>query len=146
MRAAQRAVGALDATLDGLNIASRWAPSSSAVRQVRLNAAQRVAAAADGELAVLDLNLSDVPGMPSLDARLHVWSTSGWADIWITTPFTDLAIRNKIEKYQANVAEARAAVVAAHERLAVRARTNGARLAELDTARRARALGEPTET
>jgi hypothetical protein len=149
--AAGHAQNALSAAAQSLNSAAGWSTYdtffgggaiASSVKHDRLDEAWMAAATAERHLAALRSELADVPGMPPLTVQLQISSTSRMIDIWFDNVFTDMAIRDKIKSSQASVQHAAQVVFAVNGRLVDRARSHQARLAELDTARRAALLGE----
>jgi hypothetical protein len=120
VRAAHRAREALNQLASTLGSASSWSTYdtffggglvSSAIKHSRLDEAARRAAYADQCLAVLRSELADLAA-PASAPDVPVDGLTRFVDIWFDNIFTDLAVRERIQRARRNVADSTRQVAA----------------------------------
>jgi hypothetical protein len=106
---------------------------SSAVKHSRLDAAAR----ADQCLAVLRTELADLDLVGPTAPRLAIDGLTRFVDVWFDNVFTDFAVRDRIKQAQQNVVRSTRLVSTVHGQLQRRAADAQARLAAIESERRA---------
>jgi hypothetical protein len=143
-QAADAALRALGAVQEKLGSASSWSTYdtffgggmlSSTIKHHRMDEAAQAAAYADRCISVLRTELADVGGLGLTAPELATDGMVRFVDVWFDNIFTDLAVRNRIQKAKENVNHAGRVVSDVRERLVQRTTQVQQRLAAIDAER-----------
>jgi hypothetical protein len=144
-QAARTASQALSRVREKLGSASGWSTYDtffgggvigSAMKHSRLDEAARAAAHADRCLAVLRTELADVGAVARTAPNVAVEGLTRFVDVWFDNVFTDLAVRDRIERAEQNVARSAQLVREVQGRLDQRTAQARTRLSAIETERR----------
>jgi myosin heavy subunit len=145
MQAADAARQALSLVEDKLGSASSWntydtffggGMLATAMEHSRLDDAAQAAAEADRRMAVLRTDLTQLDQVEATSPMITLSSATRFMDLWFNNIFTDLAVRDRINQGQQNVAQSLQMVSAVEERLKAQSADVQSRLTEIEGQRR----------
>ena len=145
MAAADAARQALSVVEDRLGSASGWntydtffrgGMLATAMEHSRLDDAAAAAAEADRRMAVLRTDLTELDRVAETSPMITLSSATRFVDLWFNNIFTDLAVRDRIQQGQQNVAQSLQMVSAIEGRLKTQSAEVQSRLSQIEAQRR----------
>jgi hypothetical protein len=145
MQAADAARQALSVVEDRLGSASGWntydtffggGMLATAMEHSRLDDAAAAAAEADRRMAVLRTDLTKLDQVAETSPMITLSSATRFVDLFFNNIFTDLAVRDRIQQGQQNVAQSLQMVSAVEERLKAQSAEVQSRLSQIEAQRR----------
>jgi hypothetical protein len=145
MQAADAARQALSVVEDRLGSASGWntydtffggGMLATAMEHSRLDDAAAAAAEADRRMAVLRTDLTKLDQVAETSPMITLSSATRFVDLFFNNIFTDLAVRDRIQQGQQNVAQSLQMVSAVEERLKAQSADVQSRLSQIEAQRR----------
>jgi chromosome segregation ATPase len=145
MQAADTARQALSVVEDKLGSASGWntydtffggGMLATAMEHSRLDDAAAAAAEADRRMAVLRTDLTDLDQVAETSPMITLSSGTKFVDLWFNNIFTDLAVRDRIQQGQQNIAQSLQMVSAIEGRLKAQSAEVQSRLSQIEAQRR----------
>lgn len=145
MQAADAARQALSVVEDKLGSASGWntydtffggGMLATAMEHSRLDDAAAAAAEADRRMAVLRTDLTELDQVAETSPMITLSSATRFVDLWFNNIFTDLAVRDRIQQGQQNVAQSLQMVGTIEGRLKTQSAEVQSRLSQIEAQRR----------
>ncbi len=145
MEAADAARQALSVVEDKLGSASGWntydtffggGMLATAMEHSRLDDAAAAASEADRRMAGLRTDLTELDQVAETSPMITLSSATKFVDLWFNNIFTDLAVRDRIQQGQQNVAQSLQMVSAIEGRLKSQSAEVQSRLSQIEAQRR----------